>query len=87
MILETPLPEPTKGSPNGELSICDKEIEMLYKIQAIEDEEWEKQKDTITAEFRAVRDKLNPPKEKKPAAKKGKKGKKDEDEDDEEDDE
>lgn len=60
---------------------------MLYRIQAIEDDDWESQKDSITAEFRALRDKLNPPKEKKPAAgKRGKKGKKDdEDEDDEED--
>ena len=88
LILETPLPEPVKGTPNAELSICAKEIEMLYRIQAIEDEDWDAQKDGITAEFRALRDKLNPPKEKKPAAgKKGKKGKKEEDdEEDEEDD-
>jgi len=88
LILETPLPEPVKGTPNAELSICDKEIEMLYRIQAIEDDEWDGLKDGIVAEFRALRDKLNPPKEKKPpAGKKGKKGKKDdEDEEDEEDD-
>jgi len=61
---------------------------MLYRIQAIEDEDWESQKDTIEAEFRALRDKLNPPKEKKlPAGKKGKKGKKDEEEDEDEEDE
>jgi hypothetical protein len=60
---------------------------MLYRIQGIEDDEWDGQKDGIVAEFRELRDKLNPPKEKKPAGKKGKKGKKDdEDEDDEEDD-
>lgn len=88
LILETPLPEPSKGTPNAELSICAKEIEMLYRIQAIEDEDWESQKDTIEAEFRALRDKLNPPKEKRPpAGKKGKKGKKDEEEDEDEDDE
>lgn len=61
---------------------------MLYRIQAIEDDQWESEKGAIVEEFRALRDRLNPPKEKKAAAgKKGKKGKKDdEDEDDEEDD-
>jgi hypothetical protein len=61
---------------------------MLYRIQGIEDDEWDGQKDGIVAEFRELRDRLNPHKEKKPAAgKKGKKGKKeDEDEEDEEDD-
>lgn len=91
IILETPLPEPSKGTPNAELSVCDKEIELLYRVQAIEDDEWELQKDQIAAEWRVERDKLNPPKEpkekgKKPAAKKGKKGKKDEEEDDEDED-
>jgi AP endonuclease-1 len=90
LILETPLPEPTKGTPNAELSVCDKEIELLYRIQAIEDDEWEKQKDQIAAEWRVIRDKLNPPKEKAPGPagkkSKGKKSKKDEeDEEDEED--
>ena len=84
IILETPLPEASKA-PNSELCLCDKEIELLYRIQAIEDAEWEVQKDQITAEWRAERDKLSPPKEKK--APKGKKGKKGQDDDDDEDDE
>ena len=84
IILETPLPEASK-TPNSELCLCDKEIELLYRIQAIEDAEWESQKDQITAEWRAERDRLSPPKEKKgPKAKKDKKGQEeDEDEDDE----
>lgn len=84
IILETPLPEPTKGTPNAELSLCDKEIELLYHIQAIEDAEWEGQKDQIAADWRVVRDKLNPPKEKK--APKSKKAKKGQDDDEDEDD-
>lgn len=90
IVLETPAPEPSKGITNAELGVWDKEIELLYRIQGIEDAEWETAKDQIAAEWRKTRDSLNPPKEKKAPAggkgKKGKKGKQDEDEEDEDED-
>ena len=85
LILETP----AANNPLevGELSLWTKEIHMLYEIQAIEDDEWETKQVEIEARWRAERDELNPPKEKKvkekktPAVKgKGKKKKKDEEE-------
>lgn len=68
LILETP----ASGNPleAGELSLWTKEIQLLYEIQGIEDEEWETKKVEIEARWRAERDKLNPPKEKKVKAKK-----------------
>lgn len=64
LILETPA---TVGNPLevGELSLWTKEIAMLYEIQAIEDDAWETKKVEIEARWRAERDKLSPPKEKK----------------------
>lgn len=86
LVLETPVPTGSPGRPNAELQINEKEIELLYRIQAIEDDVWEKEKDQISADWRKLRDELDPPKEKKaPKAKKGKKGKQDEDEEDEDD--
>ena len=84
LILETPAAE--NPLEVGELAIWVKEIGLLYRIQAIPDDEWAEQEEGIREDWRKVRDLMNPPKEKKPAAKKGKKGKKgdeDEDEDDE----
>lgn len=85
LILETPVPDPVQGMANAELRVCDKEIELLYRIQGIDDEAWEKEKDAIAAEWRQVRDGLNPPKEKKAGKGKGKKGKDAEEDEDEED--
>jgi len=80
LILETPAA--SNPLEVGELSLWTKEIQMLYEIQAIEDDEWEKKQVEIEARWRAERDKLNPPKEKKVKEKKvkAKKGKKDEEE-------
>ncbi|OCF43410.1 AP endonuclease 1 [Kwoniella heveanensis CBS 569] len=99
LVLETPAPE--KALEVGDLAIWQREIKLLYEIQGIEDEEWEKRKGEIEERWRKERDSINPPKEKgpkgkgatakggkaKPAAKgKGKKGKKAEETSDEEDD-
>jgi AP endonuclease-1 len=82
LILETPAAE--NPLEVGELAIWVKEIALLYKIQAIPDEEWTEKEEGIREEWRKVRDVMNPPKEKKPAAKKGKgKAKKGESDDDE----
>ena len=80
-----------KGIASGELVLCDKEIDLLYRIQAMEDEEFETKKEEMTREWRATRDGLYPPKakvEKGDKAKgkgkgkgKGKKGKKGSEED------
>ena len=79
LILETPA---SSGNPleAGELSLWTKEIALLYEIQAIPDDQWEEKKVEIEERWRAERDLLNPPKEKKAkkSAAKGKKGKKDE---------
>lgn len=93
LILETPAPE--KPLEVSELAIWTKEIELLYRIQKISDEEWTPEREKqVTEEWRVVRDELLPPKDKKPAkgkkaepkaaAKKAKKGKKAKDESDEE---
>ncbi|WVQ94566.1 hypothetical protein IAU59_001646 [Kwoniella sp. CBS 9459] len=100
LVLETPAPE--KALEVGDLAIWTREIKLLYEIQGIEDEEWEKRKDEIENRWRKERDSINPPKEKAPRgskaapkakatgkakpAAKGKKGKKDETSEDEEDD-
>jgi AP endonuclease-1 len=78
--LETPAAD--KPLEVGELAVWKHEIELLYRIQRIEDEEWAKEEQGITEEWRKVRDVMNPPKEKKaPGGKgKGKKGKKGESE-------
>jgi AP endonuclease-1 len=84
LILETP----AANNPLevGELCLWMKEIHLLYEIQAIEDDEWDTKQVEIEARWRAERDKLNPPKEKKvkekkaPAAKGKAKKKKDEEE-------
>lgn len=82
LILETPAAENPLDV--GELAIWVKEIALLYRIQAIPDDEWAEQEEGIKEEWRKVRDVMNPPKEKKkPAAKKGKgKAKKGEDDED-----
>lgn len=89
LILETPAADNPLDV--GELAIWKKEIALLYRIQAIGDEEWEKEKEGIVDEWRKERDVMNPPKEKKEKkgkAGKGKKGKKgDEDDEDEDGDE
>jgi AP endonuclease 1 len=84
LILETP------ASGNalevGELSLWTREIQLLYEIQGVEDADWDTKKVEIEARWRAERDKMNPPKEKKvkakkePAAKGKAKGKKKDDE-------
>ena len=77
--LETPAAD--KPLEVGELAIWKKEIELLYRIQRIEDDAWAQEEKGITDEWRKVRDVMNPPKEKKAAVgkgkPKGKKGKKD----------
>lgn len=92
LVLETPAADNPLDV--GELAIWTKEIALLYRIQGIEDQEWEKQKEGIVQEWRKVRDVMNPPKEKKPkataaAGAKGKgkgKGKKKADEEDDDSD-
>lgn len=87
IVLETPSPLPTKTEA-GDLAIWAKEIEMLYEIQGIEDDEWEERKEGIVGRWREERDLLKPPEEKKPRKKSAGKGKKDEEDvDDEEEDE
>ncbi|ORY31935.1 xylose isomerase-like protein [Naematelia encephala] len=79
LVLETPAPE--KALESGELSVWTSEIKLLYEIQGINDEEWVTREGEIEKRWRAERDKLNPPKEKKVKGKKsdedgnGKKGK------------
>ena len=79
IVLETPA---TVGNPLevGELCIWQREIELLYKIQKMDQETWSREKETVEKEWREERDTLSPPKpvkEKKAKAKpKGKKGKK-----------
>nr|XP_031859317.1 uncharacterized protein CI109_005346 [Kwoniella shandongensis]KAA5526389.1 hypothetical protein CI109_005346 [Kwoniella shandongensis] len=98
LVLETPAPD--APIPSDQIAIWQKEIAMLYEIQAIDDVEWETKKVEIEARWRAERDRINPPKEKGPKGKaaaktkpkpkaKGKKGKKEEssEEDDDDDDE
>ena len=68
--LETPAAD--KPLEVGELAIWKHEIELLYRIQRIEDDEWAKEEQSITEEWNKLRDQMNPPKEKKPAAGKGK---------------
>lgn len=81
--LETPAAD--KPLEVGELAVWKHEIELLYRIQRIEDDEWAKQEEGIVDEWRKVRDVMNPPKEKVKAGPKGKgkKGKKEESEEDE----
>ena len=84
LILETPAASNPLEA--GELSLWVREIKMLYEIQAIEDDDWETKSVEIEARWRAERDKINPPKEKKvkekkePAAKGKAKSKKKKDE-------
>lgn len=68
LILETPAS--ANALEVGELSLWTKEIQLLYEIQGVEDNEWETKKVEIEARWRAERDKMNPPKEKKVKAKK-----------------
>ncbi|WVQ83456.1 hypothetical protein IAT38_005597 [Cryptococcus sp. DSM 104549] len=84
LVLETPGAESPIASEH--LAIWTREIALLYEIQAIEDDEWEAKKDEIEKRWRAERNRLSPPKEKKKAAPKakGKKGKKEEESEDEE---
>lgn len=95
LILETPADDNPLEA--GELSLWQREIKLLYEIQSISDAEWPEKKVEIEARWRAERDVLNPPKEKKvkgpkpkavkeakaPKGKKGKATKKDEEVDDE----
>lgn len=83
LVLETPAADNPLDV--GELAIWMKEIELLYRIQSIEDEDWAKEEEGIRESWRIVRDKMNPPKEKAVKGK-GKKGKKGKDEEDEEED-
>ncbi|EIW67850.1 hypothetical protein TREMEDRAFT_33014 [Tremella mesenterica DSM 1558] len=86
MVLETPAPE--KALEAGNLAIWTKEIQLLYEIQGISDDEWVNKEEEIMVRWRKERDEINPPKEKPPKgakAPKGKKGKKDKEESEEED--
>jgi AP endonuclease-1 len=73
LILETPPPNKATGltstEPHDKL-----EIELLYRIQAMEDEEWEEKKAEIEGEWRKKRDSMMGEKKEK-ATKGGKKAK------------
>lgn len=61
MVLETPS-GPAKSVEDGELEIWTKEVALLYEIQRIEDDEWSKREEEITARWRKERDAIDPPK-------------------------
>ena len=60
MILETPAPD--KAVETDELALYWREINLLYEIQGVRDEEWGERKDGIEAAWRLERDRMNPPK-------------------------
>jgi AP endonuclease-1 len=78
LVLETPAADNPLES--GELAIWKKEIELLYRIQAMGDEEWAAGEEGVREAWRKVRDEMNPPKERKPKGKGKGKGKQEEEE-------
>jgi AP endonuclease-1 len=67
LVLETP-----GGKENREMEIYAAEIELLYEIQKIEDDQWLEKRVGIEQRWRGVRDGICPPVIKAPKGKKAK---------------